>query len=217
MSKRRKLILLDPGHGGWVKGPNGPIYATPGKRAHHPGERFHNEGWFYEGVWNRALCREIVKILRGLRIPYLILSSEGYDTPLRKRVEIANQYHENYADCLYVSLHANWFSDPQVSGYQVHTSPGQTKSDLIAEYQWYLAKELLGDFFHFRADWSDKIDPDPDYEDNFFVLRKTTCPAYLAEHGFMSNLQDAKKLMNDEVIRLFAQSHVETAIAHNYG
>ena len=44
-------------------------------------------------------------------------------------------------------------------------------------------------------------------ESNFFVLRKTVCPAVLSENGFMTNLDDATFGMSEEGSKKIAEGH----------
>ena len=42
---------------------------------------------------------------------------------------------------------------------------------------------------------------------NFYVLRKTHMPAILSENGFMTNLEEVKKLLSCEMKDKVAQGH----------
>ena len=43
---------------------------------------------------------------------------------------------------------------------------------------------------------------------NFYVLRKTHMPAVLSENGFMTNFDDAGRLLDPGIRKLIAQAHV---------
>jgi N-acetylmuramoyl-L-alanine amidase len=76
---------------------------------------------------------------------------------------------------------------------------------------WDQVKDLLGDRIRYR---SDKSDGDHDREARFFVLTKTAMPAILGEHLFFDNLEDAKLLMDDEIVERFAEAQVRAIIQY---
>ena len=45
---------------------------------------------------------------------------------------------------------------------------------------------------------TDYIDNDPDWEENFYILRHSLCPAVLTENFFMDNKKDFAYLISDE-------------------
>ena len=49
---------------------------------------------------------------------------------------------------------------------------------------------------HFRTDYA--RDGDPDWEENFYILRHSLCPAVLVEQFFMDNKKDLAYLISDE-------------------
>ena len=203
---KRKLILIDPGHGGID--PITEQYTTaPHKMARHPGEQMHNNGWFYEGAWNRFFTLEIAQSLSVYAIPCLFTIPREYwheDTPLMKRVAYANWLHQMH-DILFISIHSN-AHDTTVRGWQVHTSPGDTNSDKWATMLYDLVNEEVGGLITMRSDTSDG---DIDYENKFTVLKKTRCTAILTENLFFDNLEDARLLMNHHFVQRLACAYVE--------
>ena len=91
----------------------------------------------------------------------------------------------------------------------IYTTPGQTKSDLLATEMFEVAKKEFYDpnreyaqTFDFRgrqkpirSDWSDG---DADYEAAFWMLRKTWCTAVLVENFFQDNKLDVAYLNSDK-------------------
>ncbi len=200
-------VFLDAGHGGID--PQGEYVTAPSKQFKHRRGDFHNDGWFYEGVWNRRLTHEVAQKLTQLAIPHIIVSHDYLDISLAYRVEMANWYHKNYKRGIYISNHANAYRTHTARGYEVYTSPGRTTSDKIAEMHWKHTKNLLGDRIKYRPGNSDG---DHDKEARFYVLVKTVMPAILVEHLFFDNYEDAKLLMNDEIIERFAEAQVRTIV-----
>ena len=190
---KRKLILLDPGHGGID--PITEQYTTaPNKMAHHAGEQMHKNGWFYEGAWNRFFALELGAVLAesGIQFLYTIPFERWHeDVSLGERISYANWLHQMH-DVLFISIHAN-AHDGTVRGLQVHTSPGETRSDAIAQELWNEVQQEFGSMITMRSDVSDG---DADFENKFKVLTQTRCTAILTENLFFDNTEDALLLMD---------------------
>lgn len=61
-----------------------------------------------------------------------------------------------------------------------------------------------------RVDWSDG---DIDFEEGFYILKHTICPAVLTENFFMDNHHDLQYLQSDAGRRAIADLHVEGIIS----
>ncbi len=172
------IVLLDNGHGGIING----VYQTPGKRS-----PIWNDGsQLFEGEFNRAIVNGIVQELTLLKIPYVNIAPEYRDLRLSTRVNRAHQYPT--AQSFYLSVHSNAGGG---HGSEIFTSPGNTKSDLIAiifgeEYKKEFPNRKL------RTDFGDG---DADKEAEFYVLIKTKMPAILTESFFMDNEAECKDLL----------------------
>ena len=203
------FVFLDAGHGGLDR--SGNYVTAPGKQFRHNRGTFHDDGWFYEGVWNRTLVLRVERKLHRLGIEYLPLHHEYLDLSLEQRVEKANWYHRNYQPGILVSTHANASVDHNGRGYELYTSPGITGADRLAEIHWIQTEKLLEDSITMRSDISDG---DHDKEANFFILRRTLMPAILIEHLFFDNFADASLLFDEEIQELFAEAQVRTIIEY---
>ena len=119
---------------------------------------------------------------------------EILDTSLTKRVNKANFAAKNYKASLYLSIHGNAAENKNARGWEVFTSPGQTKSDIYAEL---LFKEVKSKFpnWIFRPDTTDG---DHDKEAKFHILTQTNMPAVLSENGFFTNYHDAKLMFDTD-------------------
>ena len=51
-------------------------------------------------------------------------------------------------------------------------------------------------------------DGDPDFEENFYVLRKTICPAVLTENFFQNSKEDVEWLESEEGFKTIVAYHV---------
>ncbi len=89
----------------------------------------------------------------------------------------------------------------------MHTSPGKTKSDDLAQIFWDTANEMFGKEWMIRGDWSDG---DGDWENNFYILQKTICPAVLTENFFMDNERDCKFLLSQKGKDAIVKLHVDS-------
>jgi N-acetylmuramoyl-L-alanine amidase len=187
------LWLLDAGHGGMDD--NG--YRTaPAKMFKFPSFTI------YEGVINRSITDIIVQELRKMQIDFAIVSDETEDTKLSTRVSRADAAYAKDKRCVYLSIHSNAGGG---SGFEIFTSPGQSKSDKVANifcevYQKHFPQ------FPFR---SDKSDGDDDKQENFYILRKTDCPALLVENLFFDNLKEAEFLISKEGQKAIAECILE--------
>lgn len=201
------LVFLDAGHGGLDA--DGNYVTAPSKQFKHSEGKFHKDTWFYEGVFNRILTNKVAQKLDQLRIPYYMVSHEYKDIHLSYRVDVANWMSRKVAKSVYISNHSN-AGGGSARGFEVYTSPGKTTSDKVAELLWNNVKDVLGDrISRYR---SDKSDGDNDKEARFYVLTRTRMPAILIEHLFFDNIEDAKLLMDDEIIERFAEAQVRTII-----
>lgn len=205
------MVLLDPGHGGWK---DGKYTTAPNKMSKFP------DFEFYEGVWNRMLTWTHAELLYHSGYSYNILVSENDDVTLQERVRRAVRISKLIFDpedhtpfkFYYHSIHANAFGVESVSGIEVWTSPGQTKSDVVATL-FYRKLAQLG--WNMRAEMGDG---DPDKEENFYVLKETPMPAILTETGFYTNRIEAIKMLDlfniNRIAHLFTEAHAEVVKLH---
>ena len=176
-------VLLDFGHSKLTKGKYSP------KREN--GERF------YEYLSNRKIGALVMSKLDNLGIKYeLVLDpDEDEDKSLKARVATANEFCKKYGkdNCLFISLHSNACGDgntwyDKARGWSCWTSKGTTKSDKVASFFFKEAEKLLPKYgMTLRKDMSDG---EPDYDENFYVLLHTACPAILLEQLFFTSKID---------------------------
>lgn len=165
------------------------------------------DGEFLEAYFSRELVKDLVPIMQsygfialvdypglapdGVNIKAFTNADDQQRAELNFRVKKVNEAVKQYGkdNIIYVSLHVNasgngqWMSG---RGWEIFTSPGKTKSDLLATCMWNAASNYLTET-KMRSDWSDG---DPDKEANYMVLTKTKCPAVLVENLFMDNKED---------------------------
>ena len=177
------LILLDPAHG----------HNTPGKRS--------PDGTFLEATYNREIAKRIVAELQNKGYDAELLVPEDDDIPLSERVRRTNAHCQalGKSNVILISLHINaagngskWMN---ATGWSCYTCKGQTESDRLADCLYKAAEQILKNQV-IRTDYA--RDGDPDWEENFYILRHTLCPAVLVEQFFMDNKKDLAYLISDE-------------------
>ena len=181
------LWIFDNGHGGMIDG----VYQTAGKRS----PVWPDGEVLYEGEFNRAIVDRLIKMCQSNNIDAVNLVDTDIDISLSERVNMANKLAKSSEKpCIYVSVHANGFSDESANGWGVYTSPGETKSDEIATVLFEKAESAFPNY-KMRKDTSDG---DPDKEANFYVLVHTSMPAILSENFFMTNYRECHEILMSE-------------------
>ena len=191
-------VLIDPGHG----------IDTPGKRS--------PDCLFREYLWNRQVADLILEGLVSAGVDASLVVTETNDVSLRNRVNRVNTICNKFgADgVLLVSIHANaagngsaWMN---AKGWSCYTSKGKTKSDQVAEclYDAFEAE------FPERKIRKDMSDGDRDWEENFYVLEKSKCPAVLLENFFYDNREECAWMLQEETKRRIASAAVKGIIKY---
>ena len=192
------LWLLDAGHGGMNNGK----YTTAPAKMHV----FDDGLVFYEGVNNRHIVNRLIQWLQRNQIDFMTMHDEVEDTPLKQRVLVANAMHAQEKRCIYLSIHSDAMppgAHGKGSGFAIYTSKGQTASDAVAQIFCDTYRRELPRF-RLRED---RTDGDGDKEEDFYVLRKTTCPALLIENLFFDNRPEAEYLLSEP-----GQAHIAHTI-----
>ena len=191
-------ILIDPGHG----------IDTPGKRS--------PDGLFREYLWNRQVADLILEGLVSAGVDASLVVTETNYVSLRNRVNRVNTICNRLgaSNVLLVSIHANaagngsaWMN---AKGWSCYTSKGKTKSDQVAEclYDAFEAE------FPERKIRKDMSDGDRDWEENFYVLEKSKCPAVLLENFFYDNREECAWMLQEETKRRIASAAVKGIIKY---
>ena len=183
-------VLIDSGHG----------IDTPGKRS--------PDGLFLEYLWNRQVADLLLERLVSMGIDASLVVTETNDVTLRNRVNRVNTICNKVgaSNVLLVSIHANAAGNgsswQNAKGWSCYTSKGKTKSDQVAECLY----DAFEEEFPERKIRKDLSDGDRDWEDNFFVLEKSRCPAVLLENFFYDNKEECAWMLQDETKRRIASA-----------
>ena len=191
-------VLIDPGHG----------IDTPGKRS--------PDGLFLEYLWNRQVADLILEGLVSSGVDASLVVTETNDVTLRNRVNRINTICNRVgaSNVLLVSVHANaagngsaWMN---ASGWSCYTSKGKTRSDQVAECLYDAFEEEFQD----RKIGKDMSDGDRDWEENFYVLQKSKCPAVLLENFYYDNREECAWMLQEETKRRIADAAVKGIIKY---
>ena len=191
-------IFIDNGHG----------LMTAGKRS--------PDGQFREPFYNREIARRVVSDLRDRGLDAELLVPEDDDISLAERVRRVNTacFLLGKQNIILVSIHVNaagngskWLN---ATGWSVYTCKGQTESDKLAECLCQAAiKNFPG-----RRIRTDISDGDMDWEESFYILRKSLCVAVLTENFFMDSHSDLEYIQSKAGKQAVVDTHVEGIVEY---
>lgn len=189
-------ILIDNGHGKETKGKRSP------------------DGLLLEYAWAREIASRIENELRKRGYDAQRIVPETTDIDLQERTRRVNEIcgRVGKENVIFISVHVNaagngsWM---KARGWSAYTSKGETKADKLATCLYEAAEIALPIGVKIRKDESDG---DPDWEENFWVLRKTACPAVLTENLFMDNREDLDVLNSENGKQAIVALHVNGII-----
>ena len=192
------IILIDPGHG----------IDTPGKRS--------PDGKFLEYLWNRQIADLLLNRFMMMDIDASLVVTETNDISLATRAQRVNRICSKVgaSNVILLSIHSNAAGDGRkwmsAQGWSCYTSKGETKSDVIAEclYDAFEAE------FAEKKIRKDMSDGDRDWEENFYVLQKSKCPAVLLENYFYDNRDECTWLLKDETKERIADAIVKGIVQY---
>ena len=220
MAPKKLTVILGTAHGKNVAGKRSP------------------DGIFEEWQYSR----EIVELLRAELSKRDDLVDVFVDIPaaevplpqqaeLTRRVRYVNQLcaHRHTERCIYVSIHVDAASSGEwknAGGWTAYTSPGRTRSDILATYLYEAAEKHLAGYAAKMEEGKkkgmygsnqkpfrkDTTDGDPDKEANFYVLVRTKCAAALTENLFQDNKADVAFLTSEEGKKAIVALHKEAIL-----
>lgn len=183
-------LIFDNGHG----------IDTPGKRS--------PDGRLREWSYTREIVRNVADYFQNLGIPVEILVKEEKDITLPVRCARANSIAAEHPQeqCLFVSVHVNaagnlgqWMSP---RGWQIHVSKNASNASRVLACNFTGAARELG--VHVRVPTQKQLY----WENNYYVLTHTECPAVLTENFFQDNKEDVEMLLSEEGKTLVENIHI---------
>ncbi len=172
--QKKYSVVIDAGHGG----------NDPGKVA--------ADGTEEKGI-NLAMALCLGNMLE--EAGYDVIMTRTEDVSLSSESDINRKAADMKARCsaaenadIFVSIHQNSFSDPDVRGGQVFYYRHSDKGKKLAGYIQQAIKE--------------KVDSDNTREaksnEEYYLLLHTPCPSVIVECGFLSNPEEAELLKSKE-------------------
>lgn len=191
-------ILIDNGHG----------ENTPGKRS--------PDGMLREYLYAREIADDLVRELVKMGYDAERIVKENIDVSLAERARRVNEICGRYGakNVILISIHCNaagngseWM---KARGWSAYTTKGKTKADELADCLY----DAAACFLTGQKIRRDNSDGDPDWEENFYILSKTKCPAVLTENFFQDNRDDVAYLTSSEGKRNIISTHVEGIVQY---
>ena len=186
-----KVVLIDNGHGRDTRGKCSPDKSL------------------YEWQYAREIAAMVVAGLRDRGIDARLLVKETYNVPLPTRVKRANDIcnQKGAKNVLVVSIHNNaagadgkWHD---ANGWQCHVCRNASENSRRFASLLYKEAENVGLKLRRprpKQDW---------WENDFYIIKYTKCPAVLTENHFQDNLNDVKYLLSQEGRENIVKLHVE--------
>lgn len=147
------------------------------------------------GVVEKDITLKIAKKLEELNTNehYKIVLNRQEDQMLELEERVAFA-HDQKADML-LSIHVNYAQNEQKNGIELYH-----KNDPVSErITKHFATQLRSDFPVRHVGTA-----------NFYVFRKSNCPAMMLETGFLSNKADFDRLTSDDEIHALAKAVIKS-------
>ena len=154
------------------------------------------------------VAEELRRLIASKRKHEVYLTRYGPDRlvlgdSLADRIARADVANRKKADA-FISIHCNGATSPQAKGFEIWTTPGQNRSDILATDIF----NSWGKMFPGQPKRTDFSDGDPDKEADFTVIKRTNCPSCLVELAFITN-PDEERFLLDKI----SQARMAVAIA----
>lgn len=198
----RYLVILDDGHGNDTSGKRTPIFS--------------DRTYLKENEFNSEVVQLIYnKFKNASNFDVFLTAPEGYDVPLDKRIERANQAwkdHQNYygavnSKCILISVHANAFGSGEVfntaKGVETYCCSSPSSERVLAEI---IHKHIKGG----------TTQVDRGVQEICFAILKGNMTSCLVECAFMTNLDEAN-LLKQEVFRQECADEIVAGILEYFG
>ena len=204
------IILIDNGHGSNTE-QNGKFSPLLEDTSLKISSEFTNKGRFREWKYNRVIAKMVVDKLKSMGYDARLLVPEDTDISLSERVRRVNTICNKVGagNVLLISVHSNavgngsqWMSG---KGWEAYTTRGKTKSDTLAEFLYKRADTNVKGR-KIREDWTDG---DRDKEADFYIIKKSKCPAVLTENFFYDNKDDLEYLTSTRGVHATVRTHIE--------
>lgn len=191
-----KVILLDNGHGENTEGKRSPDWSL------------------MEWKYTRNIVKRVQKKLIDFGYDARILVPEDHDIALGDRCKRVNKIVDEYGgdNVILISIHCNaagadgeWH---KARGWQVHTYTNPSEESI--KLANILFDETKGMGLKVRQ-------PSPDqkyWPNDFWILKRSNCPAVLTENFFQDNMDDVEFLLSEEGKESVTMLHVNAILKY---
>jgi N-acetylmuramoyl-L-alanine amidase len=166
------IVVIDPGHGGEDPGATG----VSGK---------------YEKDFTLSLSKKVAQILEEEPEIEVHMTRED-DTFISSKGSLRATFANDLNADLYISIHGNTFTDPDLSG---------TQSYYFHDYSRSFAEGMHQHVVNATGFTDQGIK-----EENYYVLRDTKMPSVLLEIGYLTNALEEQKMLRDDFQETIAAS-----------
>lgn len=182
-------VLIDNGHGEDTLGKCSP-------------EQFSKR--IFEWEYTRKLSKALSKELDNNGIKNIVITPENKDIPLSERVRRVNKYSNEY-ECILISIHLNASSRINTgTGFEVFTCEScSEKSKMLSR----IFKDTFSKIVPTKKNRGSKTS-------NFYIIKKSKCPAILTENMFMDNEKDIEFLTSSEGFEKIVKYHLESILLY---
>ena len=166
----------------------------------------HNPQGFNAGAEGFGLREQDINFAVGLELYELLQKDDRFEvrlsrptpetvlgtsnaTSLSARVNAANAWPADY----FISIHCNANENPDVNGSEVYVYRADSVAGQLARFVLDAIVERVGTK-------NNGVRENP----SLYVLRRTSMPAILVELAYVSNTEDAQKLLNDQYAFAYA-------------
>ena len=175
-----KTIVLDPGHGGEDGGAVGVNGAY--EKDINLAVALMLEQKLEAAGFQIIMTRDTDTLIGDTALPSI---SQRKRSDTLKRFEIASEY----PDALFVSIHQNYFTQSKYHGAQVFYSGNHQDSSRLAEM---IRSSIV------ESTQPENTRQNKQAEKNIYILYHLEIPAVLVECGFLTNQEEAQKLVRED-------------------
>jgi len=228
LSQIKPIIYLRAGHSGIhpTTGHYLTMQTEGGKFYKHTnGKKYHKDGYFFEGVSNRNICNEIIKLAPDFNFHVVPVHHPYNDFELKEYCEFANNhFKENatpHSPCVFLDIHSNagkssgfvalYYPGTVQNGEPIHTP---SRSGLLLAQK--IAAQVNPIWLNEGANYGGQpVRPGWIYnkfgkiQAPYYMLANTNMPSVIIENGFFDTEEDADLLMKPEFQKLLAVSILE--------
>lgn len=159
--------------------------------------------WYKEWMFTRKVARGCCDVMQAQGYNAELLVPEDTPVSLAERVYRVNRWCELLGkdNVLLISVHSNAAGGKDTAwktarGWAIFTTTGITQSDYLAEEIHAVARAEFKPPLKVRS--KDNKFLGRDIEKDFYIIRKSYCPAVLTENFFHDNKEDVLYLKSDK-------------------